>query len=183
VLDDGLPLNSGDIDHIGNPFPKFSYGLTANITYKNFDLSIFVQGVYGNKIWALWQGEFERPTQYWQGFQRAYTDAWRGAGTSNYFPELDLNYADANNNYRSSSWYVHDGSYLRLKNAQIGYTIPRTYLKHVGISSFRLFLGGTNLFTITKYPGIDPENGDPDPKIFGLDNITVRIPKMFNFNS
>ena len=88
---------------------------------------------------------------------KAYEAAWRGEGTSNTQPIMST--VDGNDNFRVSDWYVADGSYLRLKNLQVGYNIPQSWLKRAGISSSRLWLGGTDLFTITKYSGNDPETG------------------------
>jgi TonB-linked SusC/RagA family outer membrane protein len=179
VLNDGQAIGGGDQDFIGSPFPTFSYGLTANFSYKNFDLGLFVQGVEGNKIWSIWQQELERPLPNASSFNDAYSKAWRGPGTSNYFPRLTMNLSDPNNNYGKSSWYVHDGSYLRMKNIQLGYTIPASTLRVMKMSAIRVYISATNLFTVTKYPGIDPEQGDPDPKNFGIDYVTPRIPKVF----
>ena len=87
----------------------------------------------------------------------AYEAAWRGEGTSNTQPIIST--VDANDNFRISDWYIEDGSYMRLKNLQFGYNVPKSFLKRVGVSSSRIWIGGTDLFTITNYTGNDPEAG------------------------
>ncbi len=169
-------ITGSDQTIIGNPYPKFSYSLTGNASFKEFDLSVFFQGISGNKVWAIWQQELNQPVIA-NGLAEAFTNAWRGPGTSNYYPRLAI--SNANDNYRKSSWYVHDGSYLRLKNVQLGYTFSERTFKFLHQSSCRIYVSATNLFTVSSYLGLDPEQGDADPKNFGIDYVTTRIPKSF----
>jgi TonB-linked SusC/RagA family outer membrane protein len=153
---DGV-INSSDQTWIGNPWPKLTYGANLNLGYKNFDLSALFQGSYGNKLVNV-NKKYRRTLNAGFGADLiAYEAAWRGEGTSNTQPIIST--VDRNDNFRVSDWYVEDGSYLRLKNLQIGYKIPVSILKRAGISSSRIWLGGTDLFTITKYTGNDPEDG------------------------
>lgn len=153
---DGV-IDANDQTYIGNPLPKFLYGFNLNLAYKNFDLAALFQGSYGNKLFNL--NKYYRGTLNgaYTGDLANYEAAWRGEGTSNSQPIIST--VDQNQNFRVSNWYVEDGSYLRLKSIQIGYNIPSGWLKRAGISSSRIYLGGTDLFTITKYTGIDPEAG------------------------
>jgi TonB-linked SusC/RagA family outer membrane protein len=153
---DGV-INASDQTWIGNPLPKLTYGFNLNLGYKNFDLSALFQGSYGNKLLNV-NKKYRRTLNGQSGADLvAYEAAWRGEGTSNTQPIMST--VDRNDNFRVSDWYVEDGSYLRLKNLQIGYKISDSWLKNAGISSSRIWLGGTDLFTITNYSGNDPEAG------------------------
>lgn len=153
---DGV-INASDKTFIGSPWPKLIYGFTLNLGYKNFDLSALFQGSYGNKLFNV-NKKYNSILNGTGGANlKAYEAVWRGEGTSNTQPIMST--VSRNDNFRVSDWYVEDGSYLRLKNLQIGYTIAEAWLKRAGISSSRIWIGGTNLFTITKYTGNDPEAG------------------------
>lgn len=147
---------SKDPTWLGSPFPKFEYGTTINASYKNFDLNLFVQGVYGNKIWnakRAWQYIFDYGSNKVTDVLRA----WTPANTNTDIPRATL--LDPANNKRSSSFYVEDGSYLRLKNISVGYTLPATLLKQVNITHAHVYLSAQNILTFTKYKGYDPEVG------------------------
>lgn len=148
---DGV-IDSKDQTYLGSPWPKFTYGINANFSYKNFDLRLGFTGEYGNKIFAAWKWTWEGGN--WFNYDRAALGRWHGPGTSNSMPRLDIN--DPNNNLRISDWYIEDGSYVKLKNIQIGYTFPQ---KLVHLRRLRVYVTGTNLLTITKYTGQDPEIG------------------------
>ncbi len=149
--------NDGKIDNddrtmIGNPTPDWTYGFTANASYKNFDLVVFGQGVAGNDVFQAIR-RFDLPTANWSA--EALT-RWTGEGTSNKFPRLVLN--DPNQNFsRSSDFYVKDASYFRIKTLQIGYSIPKSIISKIGLVKLRAYIMGNNLFTFTKYTGFDPE--------------------------
>jgi hypothetical protein len=105
----------------------------------------------------------------------AYTDAWRKPGDNTTLPRISQ--INANNNNRSSSWYVENGSYLRLKNIQLGYTLPENITgKLKAFSSFHIYISAQNLFTITKYTGMDPEVGNDNPTRLGFE--ITRYPAM-----
>ncbi|BFP40137.1 TonB-dependent receptor [Flavobacteriaceae bacterium GF1] len=154
---DGV-VDDEDQTFLGSPIPDITYGFSFNATYKNFDFSFAFQGVHGNEIFAkvLQQaGDFTKPDNK---FAPLYNNVWRGEGTSNSVPRIDL--ANANNNYRNSDYFIHDGSYLRLRSLQIGYTLPDNLLKSLDVSNFRIFVGGQNLLTFDNYDfGLDPEVG------------------------
>ena len=153
---DGV-INANDRTFIGNPWPKLTYGFNLTLGYRNWDFAALFQGSYGNKLFNV-NKKYNSVFNGAGGTNRkAYEAAWRGQGTSTSQPIMSA--VDKNNNFQVSDWYVEDGSYMRLKNLQIGYTVAESWLKKAGISSSRIWIGGTNLFTITKYTGNDPEAG------------------------
>ncbi|MEO6949996.1 MAG: TonB-dependent receptor [Ginsengibacter sp.] len=147
---------SKDPTWLGSPFPKFDYGLNFSASYKNFDLTMFWHGVSGNKIWnakRAWQYTFD----YGSNKVTDVLDAWTPQNTNTNLARAS--FIDPANNKRSSSYYVEDGSYLRLKNLSIGYNLPASLIKKLNITNARIYLSGQNLITITKYKGYDPEVG------------------------
>jgi len=149
---DGV-VNTDDQTYIGNPIPDFTYGINADVEWKGFDLGIFLQGASGNEIYnATIRYDFtyvNRPVSV--------LNRWTGPGTSNSEPRVSL--SDPNQNARVSNRFVEDGSYLRLKNVQLGYSLPKSVLKRIGFEKFRVYTSAQNLFTFTKYSGMDPEIG------------------------
>lgn len=148
-------IDNNDRVYLGSAIPKLIGGLNLAANYKNFDISVFFQGAYGNKIYVQVNQDIEG---FYRGFtvtQRYFDERWTGEGTSDTQPRAS--WTGKSNNARPSSRFLEDGSYLRLKNMQIGYTIPAKTLKMAGFSQVRVFVSGTNLFTLTKYPGLDPE--------------------------
>ncbi|SFZ93461.1 TonB-linked outer membrane protein, SusC/RagA family [Flaviramulus basaltis] len=136
---------SGDARNvIGNPHPDFTYGINFNADYKNLDFSLFFQGSQGNEIYNL--------TKFWTDFS-----GFEGGKSLDYVNEtrhdLTLSAADAT----GSSYYIEDGSYIRLKNISLGYTLNDAVTSKLGLDKIRIFLQGKNLITITDYSGLDPE--------------------------
>ncbi len=156
-LDDSGSIDSGDRDYMGSPIPTLTYGVTFNFAYKGFDLSMFFQGVYGNKIYA--------EMVYWtQGMHNNFnlsTDAlnrWTPTNTDTDIPRAVRN--DPNGNIsKASDRFIKDGTYLRLKNVTLGYSIPQKWAQTIKIESLRVYFTGRNLLTFTKYPYYDPEIG------------------------
>jgi TonB-dependent starch-binding outer membrane protein SusC len=150
---DGV-INNDDRTMIGNPTPDWTFGFTASATWKNFDFTLFGQGVQGNDVFQAIR-RFDLPTANWT------TEAlgrWTGEGTSNSFPRLTLN--DPNQNFsRSSDFYIQDGSYFRIKTLQLGYSLPKYIISKIGLNKLRVYVMGNNLATFTKYTGFDPEIG------------------------
>jgi TonB-linked SusC/RagA family outer membrane protein len=150
---DGV-INTGDLAIIGNPHPKFTYGLNININYKNFGLTLFGQGVQGNQIFNY--------TKYWTDFPtfagnrstRMLYESWRPEKTNAVLPQLT---SSDQVSILPSTYYLESGSYFRMKNIQLTYTFPRTMMSKIGFGSVRIYVQGQNLFTITKYSGMDPE--------------------------
>lgn len=147
-------IDANDRSYIGNPTPDWTYGLTVNVEYKNFSLSVLGQGVAGNQIF---QG-LRRLDLANANYQTAALNRWTGEGTSNSYPRLVEN--DPNGNFsKFSDFYLQDGDYFRIKMVQLGYTIPKEITSKAKIQNIRVYVTGENLFTFTKYTGYDPEIG------------------------
>lgn len=181
---DGV-IDDNDRTFVGSPIPKITYGFTAAFQYKNFDLSIFFQGVSGNKIYNQVFTDIEGFYRPFNITQRMYDNAWHGEGTSNSFPRLS--WEGATNNKRPSTRFLEDGSYLRLKNIQLGYNFKGRWMQSINMSSARVFISAQNLLTITKYEGLDPEmyissNGAGDGvRAVGIDWGTYPAARTFSF--
>ena len=148
-------IDNLDRVYLGSAIPWLTGGLNLAANYKNFDISIFGQGVYGNKIYSQVNQDIEG---FYRGFtvtQRYFDERWTGEGTSNTQPRTS--WTSKSNNAMPSSRFLEDGAYLRLKNLQFGYTISEKTLKAIGLSQARIYASGTNLLTLTKYSGLDPE--------------------------
>ncbi|PKQ63893.1 hypothetical protein BZG02_07740 [Labilibaculum filiforme] len=159
VMDDADRINLGD------PHPDFTVGLNLNFSYKNFDLSMFWYGVVGNQIVDATR-RYDLPNA---NYQTSILDRWTGEGSSNSTPKVS--WSDSNNNNGNFSDYmVEDADYLRLKNLQIGYTLPKSVLDKLHIEKFRIYVSGDNLLTFTKYSGLEPEIGNSDNVFYtGID--------------
>jgi TonB-dependent starch-binding outer membrane protein SusC len=165
-------IDANDRTWIGNPNPKFTYGFTLGATYKSFDFSAFFYGSYGAKIFNY--------VKYWTAFPEIFEgnvqadlvqNSWSPTNLNPKYPQI-TNAGSFSSTNVVNSWYVEPGSYLRLKSLNIGYTIAPAILKRVGIDKFRIFIQGANLFTITKYSGLDPElsgSNLSDQTNFGID--------------
>lgn len=154
-------ISDDDKTFIGNPLPKYTYGITLNMDYKNFDLLIFTQGSIGNQIF---QG-LRRLDIANANYQTSALGRWTGEGSTNSYPKLST--VDNNKNFTNpSDFYLEDGDYFRFKTIQVGYTLPNNVVSKAGMTKARLYLTGENLFTITKYSGYDPEIGG---SVFGVD--------------
>ncbi len=147
-------INDDDRAHVGNPFPDFTLGFNLGFQYKNFDLSVLVQGVFGNDVYFLY-GNFAYETQL-RGFNSYATilDRWTPTNTNTDIPKVSVD--DRNNNRRISTRFLEDGSYARVRNVTLGYTF-NNLLKTDKIKELRLYVSAQNLFTFTKYSGLDPE--------------------------
>ncbi len=153
VNGDGV-FDENDRGFIGDPTPTWTYGFTVEAAYKGFDLVVFAQGVSGNSVYNATR-RYDLPTANMDG--RA-LGRWTGEGTSNTYPRLTYN--DTNINFaRSSTFYVEDGAFFRIKMAQLGYTLPRRISEYAGIGRARFYVASNNLLTITDYSGFDPEIG------------------------
>ncbi len=164
--EDGGPdnrISEEDKVKIGKGMPDFTLGFNANVEWKNLDLSMFFQGSFGNDIFDLsLRGDIpaaNRPA--WV------LDRWTGEGSSNWIPRVTNN--NTNQNWRSSELYIKDGSYVRLKNIQLGYSLPKNILNTVAIERLRLFVSAENLLTITGYDGFDPEIASGGYTTIGVD--------------
>jgi len=149
-------IDANDRTFLGSAIPKFTYGATSTLSYQNFDLFVLVQGGYGNKIYMQVNQDIEGFYRPFNLTKRVYDTRWHGEGTSNTMPLVS--WLDQPNNVKEpSSRFLEDASYCRLKNVQLGYTLPRQLTSKLHIKALRLYMTGTNLVTITKYTGLDPE--------------------------
>ena len=151
---DGI-INDSDRAFLGSAIPKYTFGATINLEYRNFDLSAFFQGQYGNKIYSQVNMDIEGFYRAFNVTQRVYDEHWHGEATSNSMPRVS--FKGAGNNKYPSSRFLEDGSYVRLKNVQVGYTVPNKIVSRYRIKSLRIYVTGQNLWTLTNYTGLDPE--------------------------
>ena len=162
---DGV-INDKDRTVIGNPNPKFTFSLNNTFNYKNFDLTIFLQGSYGNDIFNA-NRMYTEAMSIIQNQSSAVLGRWTGEGTSNNIPRAI--YGDPNQNSRVSDRYIEDGSYLKIKNINLSYTLPKAVFGQ-NFNSVKIFVSAQNLVTWTKYSGFDPE-----VPVNGIDNGTYPI--------
>lgn len=207
---DGVPdgvIDEYDRTNIGSPMPKFTFGWTNSFRYKNFDLSIFINGSYGNKVLNYMSINLTHMNSGWTNqlasiskrAQLVPIDANKVyADGSNWYDDVTnvtvvnpgtgtprISVADPNDNDRISDRYVEDGSYVRLKNITLGYTFPKKMIQKVGLENLRLYANIQNLLTITGYSGYDPEIGastaDSKGYTYGVDNGRYPSPTVYSF--
>jgi len=176
-------IDANDRAYSGSSIPTFTTGLTLTGNYKGFDASVFFQGAFGQKIFSQVNYDIEG---FYRGFnvtERYYNEHWTGEGSSNTQPRAS--WAAKANNVKASTRFLEDGSYVRLKNVQVGYTIPKQkYLKGANI---RLYIAATNLLTFTKYNGLDPEmtvstnSASEGDRANGIDWGTYPVAKSYTF--
>lgn len=149
-------IDQNDRTLIGNPHPDFTYGFNVNLAYKNFDFTLFLQGSQGNDLYNFTKYFSDFSGVFFQsGKGTAVLDAWSPSNPNGSVPALSS--GTPNKEVEPNSYFVEDGSYLRFKNVQLGYTLPSSITDKWGLSKLRLFIQGKNLFTFTKYSGLDPE--------------------------
>jgi len=154
-MDGNGVINSDDRKVIGDPNPDFTGGLTNNIRYKQFDLNFFIQFSYGNDIFNATRIFTEAMTFADENQSNEILRRWKQPGDITDMPRADADNINANN--RISSRFVEDGSYARLKNLTLSYTLDKKIVERIGMKSARIYVSGANLFTITNYSGMDPE--------------------------
>lgn len=150
---DGI-IDDNDKTNLGNSFPKLSYGLNLTCDYQGFDLNLFFQGVTGNKIYNALRERLEG-----NGTESALSKDMTNVWTSDNIEGTIPNPAGNSENMANSSRFIESGSYLRLKNVQIGYNFQKNLISKIGLSKLRIYAQMSNVFTITKYNGYDPEVG------------------------
>lgn len=207
---DGKPdgkIDDYDKTNIGSPMPKFTFGWTNTFRYRDFDLSIFVNGSYGNKVYnymkmklthmnSLWSNQLKDvkgrarlepidPAKTYPAGSYWYTDAGniRVANPETSIPRATV--TDPNDNDVISDRYIENGSYIRLKNIALGYTFPKKWITKWGIENLRVYMNIQNLLTITGYDGYDPEVGASTADIngysYGVDNGRYPSPTTYSF--
>lgn len=172
-------ITPGDRTIIGNPNPDFLYSLSLNASYKNWDVAMFFNGVQGNDIYEATRYFTDFPTFDGARSTRL-LDAWSPTNTGSMIPSPYVGVSDLE--YASSSYYVQNGSFFRMKNLQIGYTIPvKAFGTKLGISKVRIYASATNIFTITNYTGLDPEISQESDtfSVPGLDRGIYPSPRQY----
>jgi TonB-linked SusC/RagA family outer membrane protein len=172
VNNDGK-IDGNDRTYIGSPIPKFILGLNLEADYKGFDFSVDIQGVYGNKIFNA--KEVVRPDPY--NWEKHVLGAWTGPGTSNTEPIASY----GGNNYLPSDKFIQDGSFTRLRNVTLGYTLPSGLTRKIAVSQIRIYIKGSNIYTLTKFTGYTPEIGSSDVLSNGIDYGTYPITSVYSF--
>jgi len=172
VNNDGK-IDGNDRTYIGSPIPKFILGLNLEADYKGFDLSVDIQGVYGNKIFNA--KEVVRPDPY--NWEKHVLGAWTGPGTSNTEPRASY----GGNNYLPSDLFIQDGSFTRLRNVTLGYTLPSGLTRKLAVSKIRFYIKGSNIYTLTKFTGYTPEIGSSDVLSNGIDYGAYPVTSVYSF--
>jgi TonB-linked SusC/RagA family outer membrane protein len=155
VNGDGV-INDNDRTKIGDPHPDFTFGINMNFQYNNWDMSMFWNGSVGNDIFDYTALYYETPYFFNGNRSTRVLDSWSPSNTDAALPALSESIT--NNEFTlANSFFVRDGTYLRLRTLQIGYTLPDTIASKLGASSARIYYNGSNLLTLTDFPGLDPE--------------------------
>jgi TonB-linked SusC/RagA family outer membrane protein len=172
VNNDGK-IDGNDRTYIGSPIPKFILGFNFEANYKGIDFSFDIQGVYGNKIFNA--KEVVRPDPY--NWEKHVLGAWTGPGTSNSEPKASY----GGNNYLPSDKFIQDGSFSRLRNVTLGYTLPSALTKKILIDQLRIYVKGSNIFTLSSFTGYTPEIGSSDVLSNGIDYGTYPVTSVYSF--
>lgn len=164
-------IDASDRTYLGNPNPPFIYGLNIGFKYENIDFNMFCQGVAGNKIFNANRMLRYQTENYDLDF---YNHRWHGDGTSNSYPSAVMS-----NPTTPNSFYVESGSYFRLKTVQLGYTLPTSFTKRIGVEKVRFYGNADNLLTIFGYTGFSPEVSSSDPLMSGVDRGVYPLSSVY----
>lgn len=171
VTDDGI-LDGRDRTYIGSPIPKFIFGFNGSIEYKGIDFALDFQGQTGNKIFN--GKEVVRPDPY--NFEKHVFDRWTGPGTSNSEPRPSF----GGYNFTPSDRFIQDGSFIRLRSLTLGYTLPASISQKAFMQQLRVYVKGSNLFTLTRFTGYTPEIGSYDVLSNGIDYGAYPITSVYS---
>lgn len=167
-------INDDDRTYIGSPHPDFTYGVNIAANYKGFDVSAFFSGSQGNDAYNYQKIFSDFPTFFGSNQSTRVLDAWTPSNTNATVPALSQTIT--NNETAPNSYFVEDASFLRMKNLQVGYTFADDISSKVGLKMLRLYIQGTNLFTITNYNGLNPEIISTDNLSLGVDGPNPVFP-------
>ncbi|MCU0470903.1 MAG: TonB-dependent receptor [Arcicella sp.] len=175
-------IDEKDVTVIGNPNPTFTYGMTNTVKYKNFDLSVFLQGSYGAKIFNYARRQTEAMNSLYSNQLETVMNRYTATNTNTNMPRFNQ-WHDGNR--RISDRYIEDGSYLRIQNVSLGYNIPKSILSKIKVSNARIYVSGQNLYTFTKYTGYDPELGANNNRVtlMNIDNGHYPNPRSFTLGA
>ena len=165
-------IDSKDKVIIGNPNPKLNFGFNSSFNYKQFDLELDIQGVSGVDVYNAMKGVRYGNENYTEDF---YQHRWHGAGTSNSYPSADL----SGPNLDPNTWFVENGDYVRIRNAQLGYTFSKPHLLRTKLKSVRVYINAQNPITIFGYKGFTPEIGGA-PMSTGIDLNVYPLSATYN---
>jgi TonB-linked SusC/RagA family outer membrane protein len=181
TANDGKELNADDRTYLGSGMADVAWGLSANLAYKGFDLAVFLQSSVGNEIVNVAVMDLYSSTFGQWNMSKEMMNRWTGPGSTNKYPRLDTN--DPNHNSYFSDRYVEDGTYVRIKNVQLGYTLPQSFTQKIKIQRLRFYASVDNLYCFTGYSGFDPEMGDylRNPLNNGIDLASYPRPRTFVF--
>jgi TonB-linked SusC/RagA family outer membrane protein len=171
---DGV-IDGKDRIALGNPNPKYTYGINTNWNFMSFDLSLDFQGVAGVKVYDANLGFRFGNENFTEDF---YKNRWHGEGTSNFYPSANIG---GGNNYLPNSFYVEDGSYFRIRNMQLGYTLPRSVADKIRAKGLRAYVNAQNAFNFFKYRGFSPEISGGSPISRGIDVSVYPLSATYNF--
>ncbi|GAA6773611.1 TonB-dependent receptor [Flavobacterium sp. CGRL2] len=173
-------IDQNDLTNIGNPNPKFTYGFTNNFKYKNVDLSIFLQGTAGNKLLNLTRASGTMNSNLGTNYLTEAADFYSANNLDASLPKPS-SYDHINN--AVSTRMIENGSYLRIQNVTLGYSLPSDIISKIKLTRLRIYASGQNLFTFTKYKGYDPEVGayNQDALMSGIDNGRYPVPRLISF--
>jgi TonB-linked SusC/RagA family outer membrane protein len=179
-IDGDGQITPDDRTFLGSPNPDFTYGLNMSMAYRNWDFNLSLYGVQGNEIWnqVKWWTDFF-PSFNGAKSETALNDSWTRDNPDATAP-IQENRGSFSTNQVPNSYYVEDGSYLRVRNIQLGYTLPTRLVDPVGMQRLRLYVQAANVLTITGYSGIDPEIGagsDGNSTAFGIDEGAFAAPR------
>ncbi len=179
VNGDGV-VDSRDKTVIGNPHPDFTFGFTNNFKYKNFDLSVFLQGSVGNDIMNLTRRNGTSNSMLYQNQLVDALNFWTPTNTNTDIPR-PIN-GTSNYNLEISDRYIEDGSYVRIQNVTLGYTLPENLISKLRFKRVKIYGSAQNLFTFTKYSGYDPEIGSFNQNVLlsGVDNGRYPSPRTYS---
>ena len=175
-------IDEKDVTEIGNPNPKFTYGMTNTFSYKGFDLSVFVYGSYGSKIFNYARRQTEGLRNQYNNQLETVLDRYTATNTSGTLPRYNQWH---NNNFRISDRFIEDGSFLRIQNISLGYNLPARIIKHAKMASTKIYVSAQNLYTFTKYSGYDPELGAYNSRVslMNIDNGHYPNPRSFTIGA
>jgi len=181
-IDGDKDVDAEDITFIGSPLPKFTYGFTNNFQYKDFDLSVFIQGSHGAKIFNFMRWGLEKMDNAFYNQLTSVMDRYTEANPNGKLPRFTR---DNTNNTYMSDRYVEDGSYLRIQNISLGYRIPKSIVEKVKVTNARVYVSVQNLKTFTSYSGYDPEIGafNNSIKLMNVDAGHYPNPRTFTIGA
>jgi TonB-linked SusC/RagA family outer membrane protein len=173
---DGI-LDDNDQRVIGNPEPDFTYGLNGLLTYRGIELHVLFTGSYGNDVLNAIRPYTATGEGYYNSEKGLLERAWDAENSTDRQPRIKS--VDQNQNFRYSDFFIEDGSYIRLKNIQLGYNLPEKILKHLMISKAKIYFSAENIWTVTDFSGLDPDMGGW-PTVRGIDWGHYPLPKRMN---